>query len=1096
MYRLPVEQCARIAAEAAYHEYWAGHHGNAFDLRDHVMAAYPPLQDDFFFSIVMVPNNRFNGGAIMYNCAESALTLALALVWEDKHVGKPLNQRPMVETLQTPALGGYTVLQMVRRLQRLKMLNFPVFEYDSAANEFHLLSGKAREDSMAILYVPVDAQMPVAHWTFGSIAYEEPEVVEVPDSNYVVYSSVPVVCDVTKNFTTYWRARVCPENIVEFNKMQALGYACDCSWDHVCNCETMYTRVIQAAPVPAHRTLHRVTMEGTVHVLGTQRAVPTKGLDGYKVSKVTDTRIKVTTPSGCEMFADGMAPNGAILAKGRFRTFWRYVQDGTVVSSQYIRMSYLHDRLCGNFRITLQLIDPLAETEMWKWRFVDFLPTGSLAGKLFLHKVVPALTPSNNLGPRTLLDVVPVSIVVPKKVWGATSDLGLRLPRKDELLARLAARPEVTEETAYDVLRRIANEEKWNVDLERDELRLWIMRVVTQKGQRVMLPAPTVKQCWTCLREVKTHRHECKLCRARARQSPPEGYIPLDCLVVHVGFRPLWSKEYELPESTICSTTKIYEGRRRGNLQLLWGSDPKVRAKFSKTAEFAQYLKKRMSPITCRGKLAGPMFLGKQPSCFPYGDATAMSAAITRIGSAREFEAQEEAYDRMTSWILGTGLIVPLEPMSWASFLARFSGAKREKYVEARKQVDEGWAPKRVEFSGFPKAERSYSTEYVAQIAMVEKTSERPRFICSPDPLVLALLGVYTQAQTMWLHDAFPAKSGNFYAGCSDPVELNWWLGDVNAMFHEPWVVDDDVSNMDSNHSEQSFKMHRKIRKIQFRNMSVVIEELYDGEEETLVIRVGRFKLVLKWRNGSGVPDTSYKNSILCIVIRAFATAHALYDLDTLSDEAVNTLLDTISRQSKAAAAGDDGKRYSGDYIAGVHMRDFNVKRYKEWWARAGFPVKVAITPPNRWRMGTFLAQRPVWNGRAYEWAPEPARRLQGCFWQIDSGLHPIAWARGVATQLRQQGAAHPVLFPIMDWYLKNTSGPVALDVETTNAYSPFAKAVSTGAVNERCINEFLVDYHLTKRDYDVFLGMLESTKDVLVNLDCQVLRAVYAEQS
>jgi len=304
------------------------------------------------------------------------------------------------------------------------------------------------------------------------------------------------------------------------------------------------------------------------------------------------------------------------------------------------------------------------------------------------------------------------------------------------------------------------------------------------------------------------------------------------------------------------------------------------------------------------------------------------------------------------------------------------------------------------------------------------------------------------------------------------------------------------VSNMDSNHSIESFRLHRVVRAFQYANLGADVRALYDGEEEELHVRVGRFKLILEWRDGSGVPDTSYKNSLLCIVIRAFATAHALHDLTTLSEDATERLLTDISRQSHCAAAGDDGKRYCGERLAGVDMRDFNIARYRQWWAWCGFGVKVSVTPPNRWRMGTFLAQRPVWNGEAYEWAPEPARRLQGCFWQIDCGLHPIAWARGVATQLAHQARAHPVIYPICDWYLRNTRGPVATDVETIHQYSPFRGMKSAGVVNERCINEFLLDYHLTKRDYDVFLGMLESTKDVLVNLDCQVLRAVYAEQS
>lgn len=1081
MSHFPPEACARLAAEAYYAHHW-GNVNFAFDLQDRVMAQYPPLQHDYFFAINFAQANPGQ----MANCAESALALAIVQVWEDNNRGKKIEERPKIETLQTAAPGGLTVLQMVRRMQRLRMVHFPVFEYDEALNRFTLISGKVREDSLGVLFVPVSPNMPVAHWTYGSIDYEEIVVVPRPQSNYIVYTSLPLKCDPNANFTVFWRAKVTESNQVEFNAMAALGHACDCLWDHVCLCEQRYAHVISNAPNPNFQALMRVTMEGETHVLGTQRAVVIRGRDGYKVTKVTDTQVKVTTPDGVVIRKEGMAPNGAIRVKERFHNLRRWFRDRVVGGNPYVRMQMTTDVVLGNYDVVLQLFDNVAQNEMWRWRFTDVVPTVRGIERMVMHKL---------LNDSELCSEIKVNVEVPELTWACVQDLSLKLPRKSELIARLAARPEVTEDVAYDVLRRIANEERWNVDLERDELKLWINRVVTSKGQRTLIPALNARQCWTCLVDKKTHRHECKECKTKARRAPPCGWLPLDALVVHVGFRPMWSKEYVLPVSEICGTTTIWEGKRRGRRVLLWGDDPNAVAKYKTAVEFAAYLKRIMSPITCRGKLVGPMFVGKQPSCFPYGDAVAMSAAITRIGSKREFVAERKIYERMLRWLLSQGLVVPLEPMDKTSFLDRFRGSKRQKYVEAMAMVNDGYAPERVEFSGFPKDEKSYSTEYEAQIAMIEKISERPRFICSPDPLVLAMLGPYTQSQTIWLHDAFPVNSGNFYAGCSDPMELNRWLGNVVEAYGTPYVIDDDVSNMDSNHSEASFWFHREVRKIHYPKLSERISILYCGEEEELTIRVGRFRLVLRWRNGSGVPDTSYKNSLLCIVIRAFATAHALYDLTDLSDEAVSSLLSTIAVQSHCAAAGDDGKRYCGDYLAGRDMRDFNVARYKAWWAMSGFPVKVTITPPNRWRMGTFLAQRPVWNGTRYEWAPEPARRLQGCFWQNTTGVHPIAWGRGVATQLLQQGRAHPVLFPICDWYLKNTKGPVA-EVMLNNEYSPFRGQVSAGQVTERGVKEFLLDYHLTSRDYDVFLGMLEDTKDVLVNLDCQVLRAVFAEQS
>lgn len=270
---------------------------------------------------------------------------------------------------------------------------------------------------------------------------------------------------------------------------------------------------------------------------------------------------------------------------------------------------------------------------------------------------------------------------------------------------------------------------------------------------------------------------------------------------------------------------------------------------------------------------------------------------------------------------------------------------------------------------------------------------------------------------------------------------------------------------------------------------------MYDGEQK-LKIRVGQYTFEVEDVNASGVSDTSYKNSLLCLVIRAFAIVHALVDLMTLTQDQAAQWVNAVVRQCCMAASGDDGLVRLPEVINGVHIRKFSMARYQAAWAMAGFGIKVHLVPPTRWRMATFLAMRPVWAGQRYEWAPEPARRMRGMFWQIDNSQHPMAWGRGIATQVLQQARALPVLSDVCEWYLRNTRGPVSTNVEATNRYSPFYGSVMSGGKTERSIAEFCLDYRVTVDDLKVFQNVLDMTADVLVNIDCFVLHRIYAEES
>jgi hypothetical protein len=321
----------------------------------------------------------------------------------------------------------------------------------------------------------------------------------------------------------------------------------------------------------------------------------------------------------------------------------------------------------------------------------------------------------------------------------------------------------------------------------------------------------------------------------------------------------------------------------------------------------------------------------------------------------------------------------------------------------------------------------------------------------------------------------FSWKKQLFYAGCANPEALNQWLNYTLAEIPEPWSLVDDITAIDANHSKESFAYHTRVREIQFPHINQWIAAAFLGEA-LLFIRAGNFRLLVEWVNASGVSDTSYKNSLICLFVRLLAIAHALIDLNSLSQEEVTRHVESVRRDVRISASGDDGLSRLGDVVAGINIYQFSMDRYKEAWSWAGFDVKVAMVPPNRWRMATYLAMRPVWAGTRYEWAPEPARRSRNMFWQFECPLHPVAWARGIASQVLSQARHVPFLRQICDWFLAVAKGPTAYEGDhcrATHEYSAFYGLSSTGDMNSRAISEFCLDYHVSMDDIALFERIL-----------------------
>lgn len=691
---------------------------------------------------------------------------------------------------------------------------------------------------------------------------------------------------------------------------------------------------------------------------------------------------------------------------------------------------------------------------------------------------------------------IPVVAVAAAPPYGYHADLQLEFPDDNEMEARLACIPNVSRDHAYDLLRRVSAEKNWAVRFTRQEILTWVERVLTTPGETVM-EYDRPGKCLNCKTRPMTYRMLCKACWSRLRSSPYVDSVLTNTLISYVGVLAIRSSHFEFPYAGMKDTAMVRIKQGRGRPRVLFGKHT--------TAEQlkAWYVTKHVQ-VGYRGRSCGPVFMMEKPKCFPRGHETAVVAFIIRLGAIPQYEARPDKY--LILYRLFDNLRWPrIQPEGRDEFLAHFRGKKLEKMLEAERTIEDGKyvppdpAKPVCKMSGFTKAEKSFWTVFWF-FFFVAKSVVKPRFICCPDPAFLYTLGPYTHAQTKSLAKEFGPRDHLFYAGCATPEQLNEWMNFTIQELGSGMFVSlaDDISAIDSCHNEESMKFHTHVRRRQFNNLPEYIERHFLAEEH-LRIRIGPYRLEVDYVNGSGVSDTSYKNSLLCLLIRLIAVAHAARDLSTMEEGEVVPFIEAVRKLIYSTASGDDGLTRCARHIFGTDMTSEAAKlRYCEAWSWFGFHVKLAVYTEAEWRLATFLANRPTWTGSMYEWTPEPARRLRSLFWQIDNSMHPVVWGRSVATGLDAVAAPNPVLGPIAKWYLRNTTGPVVKLDQHENPYSPFHNNYYTVGreVTERAIDEFLTDYGLMREDYDIFLRMLRATPSVYVNFECRLILNLFRTES
>lgn len=1119
----------------------------ALDPADAVAAAHPLLQDLECLAIPGAP------------CPESVLRLALACEKFGKKLEEltdfDITNYPPPLRVGLPAA---TPAQLNRRLERLGMETFPMYvqvpPVGAAAMvaamgrivdlEYTLWSPKMRHrpDNWAIIFVPPFGAHP-GHYTFARIEPQErPKVRRAP---IVVFTAMPIT---DLDPLVYWRCVPTKTNMSAYLAKRELGQACHC-----CQMLTCPHQVLFKSRHPDMRTL---VMEKNLCFDGCFRAqiIKSTDLDGYQVSMAPGGEVEILNPLGSVSrhpfmwgypaverpgidLGDGFKPfqlqfpipfcghdGGQFnrLRKAGFPgtliwvtsrllrtglTFWErawpcYYWKYDIATEEYdevirpyqLRLSHLEKRNKGVLGTLLGIfitVVKLAFIYLWFRKLRNFM---ELSGKLLaldLYFVCAAWKSTK----RFIFGVVSLPfvfltghvksvmrLVFSERGFGAVPGTRIAIPKLEEVNSRLAVRKEVTRDVATDVFRRAMNETKWAQKVTPAEFETWLQTVVNSEGTAVSIPGNKPGYCITCRTKAKLYRRECKLCQKKRRLIAPEIYLP-DIVTAYIGRVGLHSREFVLPSVEFKDTVKI----------TLWGKRvADIEALFKTFKSF---------PVetSCRGWNSGPAIDGNVPQCFPRGYAVAVQAFCVRLGARRLHQPSQRFYSLLTR-MLCAKVSSPLEIESRELFLSHFSGDKLVKMLEAFSLLDQGYSsgvdplnPVCI-MSGFQKAEKSFSYKLVGTDFFAMKDEEKPRFICCPEPMFLAEIGPTTHAQLKWLKHTFGVTHHLHYAGCDSPEDLNSWLNWTLSELPEPVSIVDDIVAIDSNHNSLSMDMHDELRWRQFPFLSSRVETLFQAEKH-LRIRVGPYVLEVDDVNGSGVSDTSYKNSAPCLFIRLLSITHGVRSLHQSTDEEVLQLASCVASIIFTSASGDDGLTRSPRFLLGVDIMSEEFRsRYEECWSMAGFSVKVAILPEHRWRMATYLAMRPVWAGKRYEWAPEPARRLKGMFWQIDNSMNPDAWSRGVATQVLQQGRHCPVLADICEWFLASTSGAVAR-VEQ-RPYSPWNDYTTAGRRNARADSEFCQDYHVSESDLARFRGELARIHSVYVNLSSGVLRRVLEEES
>jgi hypothetical protein len=668
---------------------------------------------------------------------------------------------------------------------------------------------------------------------------------------------------------------------------------------------------------------------------------------------------------------------------------------------------------------------------------------------------------------------------------------------------RIALRSSVDKVYIMDTIKRMCHQLKIfdEVTLSRDVIERYVENIMKQEGMMVLQGSADteygrqkldVTRCLQCRSASAKRRLLCKACMALHRHRAPVMLLisPNLKYFEQVGPVPLWSMPFEIPYFELEATTVIKMKQANGKVLSLKSHQDVVDWYSTQTVHYSK-----------RGQLNGMMFCNKVVACFPRGVATTVVAFAIRLGSKREHAADIDPHYYDCLWEFTQRLVdgdIPClaegkqRVRKWTrqEYIDHLTDAKKREKAEAERERKRtyGLIPvsKASIATAFTKEEKKDRTEVdMTDVgAAYFMPGVKPRFIYNPPSCLLYQLGPYSCAKTKWLKEIFSWTKSLHYAGCNCPIDSNMWLRKSVAHFEgtQFWAIEDDVSACDASHSPES-NMHQD--HLDYELFSWETGRIFDGVIERksemseydyqlnqaareIKVLMDNVWMYAKDRLGSGLPDTSYRNSSNLGLMRAIVLSFTVWPCPASVQERIDHVVYYVLPRLRSIFAGDDGLSY-------FKQPEFDVAVYKDHWKRFGFKVKaVAYSPPN-WRLGTCLASRPFWEGEHYCWAIEPGRRLKTLFWQLSGQrrpIHPISWMKGVATQTNQQCGCVPIIGDICRFVL-SFDGPTYQMPDqigyTWNGYDISKRQ------NERGTMEFLSDYDISFSEYQHFVRQLKA---------------------
>lgn len=1002
-------------------------------------------------------------------------------------------------SVHPPPAGGFMLMQ---QWCERSMPNFPIFIYDNVIADFIFVRGCRRIDGFAIVFFP---NLP--HWSIAILSQEE----HAPHAPLVYFGNVPL-----DSPDIYWHFdHPTPSALTK----QSLGLACRCP--NRCHHEGIEFQDARSVAfgqrgikmggqlvVIAHKSPYSRGRQDHLFHRELNHVVVEEREDCWAIGRVDLSSVQFVTLSkirlalykpfpdyrkrfSLSVFASLFSTVNAMLSFKSSRKVG-LVEACPVITVPKLEIprlqfsdvrSRLVQYVCGETfwqyfrRVSSQVLDACRESvghalaslyTQYHYAF-SHLTTNQwlMAGGISLfHVYVFHRLRTYSAMPRLTLG----------RTWLPTSLTGL--PFSTELVNRTALGTDAL--ACRNLLKRSLAEYDHPIMIDPIEVERWIDNVTSAIGT---MPVPAFGQgiCHSCMIKRKLKRLQCASCRSLE-------HPPVD--LVYFGLIPAM---YPLVEQHPIVPPGL-PFRTYGARRMLFSWDG---VQLRDTDKVASIYDSNKPVLRSRGLLCGPMWLGVVVRCFPSTIETTLVAAAVRMAVFPAHVATRRFWDNMLSmlYILPS---VDLEPVTSQAVLDnQRSSEKRKKLEDCFKLIDEGFPIERAIHSAmtmgaFTKLEK-HCPVTLRRGYWAQKSKLVPRLINNPKALLNALMSVYTLPVLDWLHNTWSSTSNVFYAGCSNPQDLNVFLTHASVNRH---VLEDDVSMMDGSHSVHSQNFFRSAVLRCFRGVHRDTFEYLLRLCQSLKVTRGKLRLIIVGPNPSGVPVTSLLNSITTAFVRICALYYAYTGVDvTMEDDRIP--FSNFMKCVYCAVAGDDGCVFlPASYAGTTTFSSTFMSRYIHYFSLSGFdvgPTKIRTHLPHQWRLHTFLAMRPYWSGDRYEYGVEISRRMKSMFWMLDKNHHPLAWGRGVALSLYRASRHVPVVSDICRWYLSCTRGvTTSISIASfTNPYSSVYGYEVMGDINDRCISEFCIDYDVSRDLYQDFLVYLWSQTNPLINLDHPILWAI-----